>query len=314
MLGLIPLCFLRNRSGTRSSISFSSLEFFGELGRQQKESAGWLSLSLLSLFIVFASISLARPQKSHDYSERKASGIDIVIAMDVSYSMEIDDFVLNGYRVQRSQISRDVVKSFIQKRPNDRIGIIPFAGRPYQESPITLEHEWLLTKIDDIKPNRHLAQGTAIGSAISASAIRLDKREDTKSRIIILLTDGSNNSGKISPLQAADAAKTLGIKIYTVAIGTEGGRLETQRHASQEFDTETLKKIAEITEAEYFRAMSTNDLVDAFSSIDQLEKTERTQTVTTTLEDHHHYFTLLAAISLAAFLLHLGLRRQAGPA
>lgn len=308
------MLLLRNRAGTRSSISFSSLDFFGELGRQQKDSAGWLALSLLSLFIIFASISLARPQKSHDYSERKASGIDIVIAMDVSYSMEIDDFILDGYRVQRSEISRNVVKAFIANRPNDRIGIIPFAGRPYQESPITLEHEWLLTKVDDIKPNRHLSQGTAIGSAISASAIRLDKREDSKSRIIILLTDGSNNSGRISPLQAAEAAKTLGIKIYTVAIGTETGRLQSQRHPGQEFDTETLQQIAEITEAEYYRAMSTNDLVAAFTSIDQLEKTERTKTVITTYEDHHHYFTLMAVISLIAYLLHQIFRRHPGPA
>lgn len=233
--------------------------------------------------------------------------------MDISFSMEIDDFRYDNRKVQRDQIAREVVKEFIKLRPNDRIGLIPFAGQPYQESPITLEHEWLLSKIDKVKPNRELSQGTAIGSAISASAIRLDKRKDTKSRIIILITDGSNNSGKLSPLQAAEAAKTLGIKVYTVAIGTEGGRLAGMSNAAQEFDTETLEKIAEITDAEYYRAKSTNDLVAAFSSIDELEKTERTQKVTTTQQDFHHYFTFAAALSLLGYLSLLVFHKPAGP-
>ncbi|MFC4993652.1 VWA domain-containing protein [Rubritalea tangerina] len=233
--------------------------------------------------------------------------------MDVSFSMEIADFQYEGRWVQRDKISREVVKEFIKQRPNDRIGLIPFAGQPYQESPITLEHDWLLGKIDSVTPNRDLSQGTAIGSAISASAIRLDKRKDSKSRIIILLTDGSNNSGKLSPIQAAEAAKTLGIKVYTVAIGTEGGRLAGQQNPAQEFDTETLEEIARITDAEYYRAKSANDLVAAFQTIDQLEKTERTQKVVTTYEDFHHIFTALATLSLLGHILILILHRPAGP-
>lgn len=285
----------------------------GSLGSRQRDIAGRISLAFLSLFIIFSAISLARPQKQNSHTERKASGIDIIISMDVSYSMQIADFKYEGRTVQRDLISREVVKEFIKQRPNDRIGLIPFAGRPYQESPITLEHVWLLGKIDKVKPNRDLTQGTAIGSAISASAIRLDKRKDTKSRIIILLTDGSNNSGKLSPIQAAEAAKTLGIKVYTVAIGTEGGRLNRMNNAGQEFDTETLEAIAKITDAEYYRARSTNDLVEAFTSIDALEKTERTQKVVTTYQDFHHYFTFAAALCMLGHLLILCLHKPAGP-
>ena len=312
-MALIPLALLKNRAGSRSSIIFSSLSLLGSLGSRQRDIAGRVSLAFLSLFIIFSAISLARPQKQNSHTERKASGIDIVISMDVSFSMEIADFRFEGRRVQRNLISREVVKEFIKQRPNDRIGLIPFAGQPYQESPITLEHDWLLSKIDKVRPNRKLSQGTAIGSAISASAIRLDNRKDTKSRIIILLTDGSNNSGKLSPIQAAEAAKTLGIKVYTVAIGTEGGRLNGQRNAAQEFDTETLEQIAKITDGEYYRAKSTNDLVEAFTSIDALEKTERTQKVVSTYQDFHHYFTFAAALSLLGHLLLLCFHKPAGP-
>ncbi|MGJ8674241.1 VWA domain-containing protein [Rubritalea sp.] len=283
------------------------------LGTRPNNVAGKISLALLSLFIIFSALSLARPQKRNSHDERKASGIDIVIAMDISYSMEIADFNVSGRRVQRDFMSREVVKEFIKHRPNDRIGLIPFAGQPYQESPITLEHQWLLEKIDDVKPNEELTQGTAIGSAISASAIRLDKRKDTKSRIIVLITDGSNNSGNISPIQAAEAANKLGIKVYTVAIGTSDGRLQRQVNPAQEFDTETLEKIAKITNAEYFRAKTTEQLVEAFTVIDELEKTERTKQVITTFKDYHHYFTFAAALSLLGGLLVLTFHHPPAP-
>jgi len=283
------------------------------LGTRPNNLAGNLSFALLSLFIICSAFSLARPQKKNSHDKHKASGIDIVIAMDISYSMEIADFSFEGRRVQRDFMAREVVKEFIKHRPNDRIGLIPFAGQPYQESPITLEHQWLLEKIDDVRPNPELTQGTAIGSAISASAVRLDRRKDTKSRIIVLITDGSNNSGNISPIQAAEAANKLGIKVYTVAIGTTEGRLSRQVNAAQEFDTETLEKIAGITNAEYFRTKTTEQLVKAFTVIDELEKTERTKQVITTYADYHHYFTFAAALSLLGSILILSLHQPPAP-
>lgn len=292
---------MRNRAGTQNSIIFSSLSILGTLGVKPRNLAGSLTPTFLILTVISAAISLARPQLTDTYTERKASGIDIVIAMDVSTSMEIDDFIINGRRVDRTTASREVVRNFIKQRPNDRIGLIPFAGQPYQESPITLEHDWLLEKLDSVQPRQELSQGTAIGSAIAASAIRLDKREDSKSRIIILITDGSNNSGRMSPITSAKLAKDLGIRVYTVAIGTKEGRLPRykQPFPSQEFDTKTLEEIAAITNAQYYRAKSTEDLESTFSTIDQLEKTDVKRSTITERRDLHFYFTAAAL----AFLL-----------
>lgn len=315
LLALLPLVLLRNKLGTRNSITFSSLSILGTLGHKPRRLAGALATTFLALSVLFAVIALARPRTKTTYSERNASGVDIIIAMDVSTSMKIDDFIINGRKTPRDYASREVVKSFIKNRPNDRIGIIPFAGQPYMESPITLEHPWLLTKIDNVRPRNELSQGTAIGSAIAASAVRLDRRSDTKSRLIILITDGSNNALNISPIQAATNAKELGIKIYTVAIGTKEGRLPShiQPFPSPEFDTETLEEIAEITGAEYFRARSTDDLVDSFKSIDLLEKTERKRKEFTNYREHHHHFTLAATLSLLVYLTALSLKQPPGP-
>ena len=303
LLAIIPVVLLRNRAGTQNSIVFSSLSILGTLGSKPRNLAGAFASTFLILTITAAAIALARPQLSNTYTERKASGIDIVVAMDVSTSMEIDDFIINGRRVDRTTAARLVVRNFIQQRPNDRIGLIPFAGQPYQESPITLEHDWLLSKLDSVRPNQELSQGTAIGSAIAASAVRLDKREDSKSRIIILITDGSNNSGRMSPITAAELAKELGIRVYTVAIGTKEGRLPNfkQRFPSQEFDTKTLEQIAEITDAQYYRAKSTEDLQSTFSTIDQLEKTEVKRNVITEKKDLHFYFIVAATSFLLIY-------------
>lgn len=226
--------------------------------------------------------------------------------------MQTEDFIIDRRRTTRMVAARETVKNFIKQRPNDRIGIIPFAGQPYQESPITLEHKWLLEKLNTVQPSRELTQGTAIGSAIAASAIRLDKREDTKSRIIILLSDGSNNSGRMSPTTAADFAKDLGIKVYTVAIGTKDGRLPNyiQANAQQEFDTKTLEDIAAITKAQYYRAKTTEDLRSSFSTIDQLEKTDHKQRIITNTKELHHYFTIAATLFL---LIHTLLSTLATP-
>jgi Ca-activated chloride channel homolog len=156
-----------------------------------------------------------------------------------------------------------VVDDFISRRPDDRIGLVAFAGRPRDASPITLDHKWLRGALGELRLNDQFdrgtvkEQGTAIGSALAAAASRLDAR-DAKSKIILLITDGASNSGKISPIEAAELAKTLGIKIYTIAIGTEEGRVDRSimRFPYQEFDIPTLKKIAEITGAEHYWAQN----------------------------------------------------------
>lgn len=244
---------------------------------------------------------MARPQWQNEYSERKASGVDIVLAMDISYSMEIVDFKINHRRVQRIDAAKVTAEKFIKIRPNDRIGIIAFSGRPYVTSPITLEHEWLTEQLRELQPGLVKEQGTAIGSAIAAATTRLNERK-SKSKVVVLVTDGSNNCGRLSPIEAAKHAAKLGVKIYTIAIGTEGGRLNNMRqpHPQQEFDTKSLEEIARLTDAEYYRVRSTDKLRETFQSIDQLEKTDVKQHSVVTVTE---YFPWCAAAALFFALL-----------
>lgn len=272
---LTPLFFLRGKPGSPASITYSSLSILVSLGQKPRRAAGALTFALMVLALACAIIALARPQQQNEFSNRKASGIDIVLALDISHSMEIVDFQLNQRRVQRIMAAKATAEQFIKQRPNDRIGIVAFSGRPYVTSPITLEHDWLIDKLRELRPGLVREQGTAIGSAIAASATRLHDRE-AKSKVIILITDGSNNSGRLPPKEAADLATKLGVKIYSVAIGTEEGRLQNgmQSHPQQEFDTKTLEEIAKVTGGEYYRVRDTEKLRETFSSIDQLEKTD----------------------------------------
>ena len=298
LLSIIPLLFLRGKLGSRSAITFSSTSILGTLGTKPRNLLGKISFCALLCTITFAAISLARPQWKTQYTDKKASGIDIMLAIDISLSMKAEEEVYHNHT--RMHAAKETMVHFINDRPNDRIGIVSFAGRPYPEAATTLDHQFLLEKLNTIEPHARLDQGTAIGSAISAAATRLSKHKDTKSRIIILITDGSNNSGSIAPTEAAKAAAILGIKIHTVAIGTKEGRVPSsiQTYPNQEFDTETLKKIATITKGQYYRAKSSDDLQLALDSIDQLEKTDRKIKVYSHRREYHFWFTA-AALSFA---------------
>jgi Ca-activated chloride channel family protein len=301
LLLLIPLLFLSRRAGTPSSITYASLSILVGLGQKPKRFPGALSFALMILALASSIIAMARPQWQNQYSDRKASGVDIILAIDISYSMEIVDFRLNNRSVQRITAAKDTAEKFIKQRPSDRIGIIAFSGRPYVTSPITLEHEWLIEQLRELQPGLVKEQGTAIGSAIAAATTRLHDRE-AKSKVVVLITDGSNNSGRLSPIEAAKHASKLGVKIYAVAIGTEEGRLNNGRqpHPQKEFDTKSLEEIARITNGEYYRVRSTDKLRETFQSIDQLEKTDIKQhSVITTQE----LFPWYAATALVFALL-----------
>ena len=289
---LLPLFFIIGKKGSPTSITYSSLSILVSLGEKPKRYWGGFSFtSLLTILaIACALIALARPQIKNEFSEQKASGIDIIIAFDISFSMEIQDFFINKRRAKRITASKAATESFIKQRPNDRIGIIAFSGRPYVTSPITLEHDWLVDKLHELNPNMIKEQGTAIGSAIAASATRLNDRE-AKSKVVIVVTDGSNNAGRIEPIEAAKHASTLGIKIYSIGIGTENGRLPSsfQAQPQQEFDTKTLKEIAQITGGEFFRVKNTDSLENTFASIDELEKTEIKQNTIVNIDELFHW-------------------------
>lgn len=282
LLGLLvipPLLFLRNRAGARSFIDFPSLAILSSVGSQPREGAGGVAPTLLCLVLLFGILGLARPQWRNTYVARSASGIDILIALDVSRSMDIQDYYEGDDRTnfpqRRIDAAKDVLEIFVAQRADDRIGMVGFGARPYAVSPITLDHDWLIAnmkrlRIGDIDPD-----GTAIGSAIAAATTRLTDRE-AKSKIIVLVTDGASNSGKLDPVQAARLAASLGVRVYTVGIGSEEGRL-SRRHTAvprQEFDTTTLREIARITGAEFYRATTTAGLRNTFASINDLEKSE----------------------------------------
>ena len=250
LLPVLLLLALRRGKGSDSAVVFPNLSVLVSLGRRVRTVAWSVGLPLAFLSLILAIFSMARPVWRNEYQSRSASGIDIMIAFDVSLSMDIDDFEDLGKRAKRIDVAKKVVDDFITRRPDDRIGLVAFAGRPRDASPITLDHQWLRNALDELRLNdkRQMGtiqeQGTAIGSALAAASSRLEDR-NARSKVIVLITDGASNSGKISPLEAAEHAKTLGIKIYTVAIGTTEGRVDRSimTFPYQEFDLPTLQRI-----------------------------------------------------------------------
>lgn len=308
LLPVLAMLFLRRGRGAEATLIFSTLNILVSLGSKLRKGPGSASLSLLLCSLIFAILALARPVWREEFQRRSASGIDIMISFDVSLSMEIDDFTTNdGRPMQRLRAAKDVVTRFVQDRPDDRIGLVVFSGQPYHISPITLDHDWLLDGLARVKLNYRSGggtvreQGTAIGSAISAAASRLHAR-DAKSKVIVLITDGANNSGKISPVDAAKYAADLNIKIYTIALGTKEGRVSSniQRFPRQEFDLPTLQEVARLTGGEHYWAQTNAELKDTFRTIDALEKTERK--IYTVSEDTEWFLWFLIPSALLATL------------
>ena len=284
LLLLLPLIALwRGRRGTVAAVEFSSAETARQVARETRSRVGrWLPLLPLLALGLFV-VALARLQFGRATTEVNASGIDMMLAIDVSGSMQSLDFKVNGEPVDRVGVVKSVVSKFIDERPNDRLGLVEFAGAPYLVSPLTLDHDWLQQNLERVKVGG-IEDGTAIGSAIAMCANRL-RNEPSKSKVIVLLTDGENNMGKVSPLMAAEAAKALGIKVYTIGAGVRG---EAPMPVKDQFgntrmvmvksdvDEDTLGKIAQETGGQFFRATDTDSLKHIYAQIDQLEKTTHT--------------------------------------
>jgi len=311
LLAIPLMMILRGRVGQQPAIRFSSLHILKRLGPKAKSRAGALRLALFFLVFTFGVLALSRPQRFNVKETITESGIELIIAIDVSHSMKVDDFKIDGRKVTRLQAAKKVTRDFVRGRTTDRIGILAFAGRPYLASPITLDHDWLSDSMQRVeigakrKDGSQIEDGTAIGSAIAAAAKRLDKRP-AKSKVVVLLTDGVNNAGQLSPVVAAKLAKTLGIRIYTIAVGTYGEHIiQTEsgpQRLVQGFDEETLKQIARIGDGEYFRAQDTDSLEKIFGLIDTLEKSEVQKTVSIRTRE---YFQWPAAAALVLGLLSL---------
>lgn len=312
LLLLLPvLAMLRARSARLSALRFSPVSLLRGLGSRTRQALGGFAVGLTLLSLGFGLLAFARPQLLRTEETIEESGVEIFLSLDLSLSMSIRDMSIGNQKVDRLTVAKKVTRDFIKGRQSDRIGFVVFSGRPYLASPLTLDQDWLMTTLDRIGFNQTKDMGTAIGSSLATAAKRLTSR-DSKSKIIILVTDGANNSGKISPQDAAKLAKTLGIKIYTIAIGTDGyhqvpiptpdGQYVGVR---QEFDEETLKEVAKITNGKFFPARDSQALANIFKEIDRLEKT-KLNIRRNTLIDELYYYPLTAAVVCAFLAVLLG--------
>ena len=283
LLCVLPvLVIVRARRGPRAAVRYASTDLVREVGRSTRSRLGgivpYLRIPALALMIV----ALARPQVNHVSSSVKASGVDIMLALDVSGSMASLDLTLDGKPADRLSVVKSVVAKFIDQRPNDRIGMIAFAGVPFLVSPLTLEHDWLQRNLSRVELGT-IEDGTAIGSALTSAVNRL-RTSDARSKLVVLLTDGQNNSGKVQPALAAEAAAALGIKVYTIGVGVTGKAPmpvtddNGHRHivmTDADVDEKTLSMIADKTGGAFFRATDTQSLNEIYARIDSLEKTTR---------------------------------------
>ncbi len=263
-----------------------------------------LRVITLSMIIIV----LARPQSTDNWEESSIEGIDIMLATDVSTSMLAMDL-----RPNRIEAAKEVAANFVNSRKNDNIGLTIFAGESFTQCPLTIDHAVVLNMLNavkcDIAMNGVIEDGTAIGMGIANAVSRL-KESKAKSKVIILLTDGSNNSGEISPEAAAEIAKEFGVRIYTIGVGTNnqtapfpyGGEII---NVPVEIDETTLTNIAKITNGRYYRATSKESLGEIYSEIDKLERTILQAKQFNAYHEEYHIFALLA---LLAILLEVALR------
>lgn len=278
LLLLIPLAvwyFFRRKRMT-ANMQISTIEAFQGVKKSYKYYMLHLPFVLRLGVIALLIIALARPQSSSNWSDRDVEGIDIVMAMDISGSMIAEDLKPN-----RLEAAKSVGVDFITSRPNDNIGIVVFAGESFTLSPMTTDKGSLVSLMNNISDEMIDADGTAIGMGL-ANAVNRIKDSQAKSKVIILLTDGSNNTGEVDPLTAAELAKTFNIRVYTIGVGTKGLAPYPVRtvfgiqrqNVKVEIDEKTLQTIADKTNGKYFRATDNKSLKAIYAEIDQMEKTK----------------------------------------
>lgn len=274
---LVPmvLWYIYKQRNKQPNIRISSLEPFVKAPKTYKNYLRHLPFVLRMIVVILVIIVLARPQSTDNWQSSMTEGIDIMLAVDISSSMLTEDLKPN-----RLEAAKDVAAEFINGRPNDNIGLVCFAGESFTQCPLTTDHTVLINLFKDIHSGM-IEDGTAIGLGI-ANAVNRIKDSQAKSRVIILLTDGSNNRGEIAPITAAEIAKTFGIRIYTVGVGTYGTApypMQTPfgvqyQNVTVDIDEPTLKQIASVTGGAYFRATDNKKLKAIYEEIDQMEKTK----------------------------------------
>ena len=318
-LTLLPLVVLwRGRRGPVAAVEYSDVSLAREVARRTRSRIGGLIWLLPIIAAALMIVGLARPQRTQSQTTFTANGIDIVLALDVSGSMQALDFKVDNVRVNLIAIVKSVVSKFIEQRPNDRIGLIAFAAAPYIVSPLTLDHDWLQQNLERI--NVGLGDdGTAIGSAIAAAVNHL-RTTATKSKVVILLTDGVNNTGKIPPLAAAEAARALGVKIYTIGVGVRGkAPIPVTDQAGNtrvimayvDVDETTLQAVANETGGQFYRATDTYSLQRIYQQINRYETTAQSVEKFEHVEELYRWTLLptLALLGLWVLLQHTRYRR-----
>jgi Ca-activated chloride channel family protein len=316
---LLPLIILwQGRRGPVAAVEYSDVSLAKDVARRTRSRIGWIVGFLPICAAALMIVGLARPQRTHSRTEVTANGIDIVLGLDVSGSMQALDFMVDNYRVNRIAVVKSVVSRFIDERPNDRIGLIAFAASPYIVSPLTLDHDWLLQNLDRV--NVGLGDdGTAIGSALAAAINHL-RTTSAKSKVVILLTDGVNNSGKISPLAAAEAARALGVKVYTIGVGVRGkapipvrddaGKIHVMM-LNVDVDEKTLQAVASETGGQFYRATDTDSLEKIYEQINRYETSAQSVQKFEHVEELYRWtlYPSLGLLALAVLLQQTRFRR-----
>lgn len=300
LLLLLPLwLWARLAPALLPALHFSRGKALRELPKTWAVRLHWLPHVLANLGMTLLIVALARPQRGLHRRTVTTEAIDIMMVIDVSTSMEAIDFAQEGNRMNRLEAVKEVAREFVERREGDRIGLIAFSGQPFVMSPLTRDHKWLLDRVDDLA-TRQMPDGTAIGDALASAVNRLrDSEADT--RLILLLTDGINNTGDISPLNAAQLAAAMDLRTYVIGAGSTGpvefpfrdpfGRT-IYREVMIPIDDENLQAIADTTDGRYWRVQNREEMERGFEEIDEMERTEIELTEYTMYEERFAGFAL----------------------
>ena len=322
LLLLLPvLGWLKGKQGKPPAFIYSSVQLVRGILNVSRTRSGAFLAALRWLILALLIVALAQPRLTKSETKVTASGVDIVAVIDMSFSMADEDFELRGQPADRLTMAKEVLKKFIEKRPNDRIGLVAFATDAYTAAPLTLDHDFVQQNLERLQLGTIDGGSTAIGSGLSTAINRLRELK-SKSRIVILMTDGRNNAGKVAPRTVAEAAKALGVKIYTIGVGKRGEsrrpRMDLYGRPLHDFfgrkiydpdpedlDEDVLQEIATMTGGKYYRADNAQRFQAIYAEIDKLEKTEAEMKK---FAHHNELFTWVISPGLGLLLLEVLLR------
>lgn len=306
LLLVIPIVvwYILKHNKIKPAIQVSSTEHLSQLGNTWKVKMRHSTFVLRVLALIFLILVLARPQSINNLRSETSEGIDIMLTLDLSSSMLARDF-----HPDRLEAAKDVAIEFISGRPSDRIGLTVFSAESFTQCPLTIDHAVLINMMKDLRSGM-IEDGTAIGLGLATAVSRL-KESEGKSKVIILLTDGVNNRGSIAPVTAAEIAKTFGIRVYTVGVGTRGTApypIETPfgiqfQNMAVEIDEVMLTNIAIMTDGKYFRATDNEKLRDIYKEIDTLEKSKIEISEYSKRTEEYFWFAIIAGLLLALELI-----------